>query len=105
MAEKKKGKEKRKSKGKSKLKGDVAPANVDEDRIDMKALPAVARRELSRPRWCSDLLKGCCTKDPCPYPHHSETVVVKIKEKDTVFKTVAAARTDPRGRGKKKQES
>ena len=62
-----KGKDKGKGKGKSKLKGDAAPANAEE-RLDTKALLAVARRQLSRPRWCSDFLKGCCTKDPCLYP-------------------------------------
>ncbi len=96
-----KGKHKCKGEGKSNLKGDAAPANADEERLDMKALPAAALRQWSRPRWCSDFLKGCCTKDPCPYPHHSETVVADMKEKDAVFKTAAAASTDSRGRGKK----
>ena len=58
----------KKGKGKSKFKGDAAPAANDEDRLDMEALPTAAHRHLSRPRWCSDFLKGCCTKDPCPYP-------------------------------------
>ena len=44
----------------SNLKSDASPANVDEERIDTKALPAAARRQLSRPRWCSDFSeKGC----------------------------------------------
>ena len=98
------GKEKRNGKNKSKLKGYVAPANNDEERLDMKALPVAARRKLSRPRLCSDFLKGCYTKGPCPH-HRSETVVAETKEKDAVFKTVAAARTDSRGCAKKGKES
>ena len=69
----------------------------------MKIWPSAVRRQLSRPRWCPDFLRGCCKKENCALPHLSETVVGEIKEKDSVFKAAAAARATGRERsvGKK----
>ncbi|MFM7980489.1 MAG: hypothetical protein ACKPKO_14340, partial [Candidatus Fonsibacter sp.] len=60
------------STGKHKLKGDASPAEQGDDKVDLKALPVVVRRQLPRPRWCSDFLKGRCAKDACPFPQLSE---------------------------------
>ena len=74
-----------KGKGKGKGKPDALPSKEDDGKIHLNALPSAVRRQLSRPRWCSDYLKGCCNKDPCQFPHHSEQVVAEIKEKDSAY--------------------
>ena len=90
--------ERTKGKGRGKSKSDALPSKEGEGKIDMQVLPAVVRRQLSRPRWCSDYLKGCCNKNLCPCPHHSEQVVSEIKEKESIFKSAAAARPESSGR-------
>ena len=50
-----------KGKGKGKRKSDAAPSKEGEGKADVQALPGVVRRQLSRPRWCSDVLRCCCT--------------------------------------------
>ena len=88
------GNHKSKGKGKVKHKSDAAPSKEVEGKIDTQALPAVVRRQLSRPRWCSDFLKGCSTKNPCPFPHYTETVVAEIKEKEAYSKSAGAGRSE-----------
>ena len=67
--------------GQAKGKSDAAPSTEDDVKIDMKALPAAVRRQLSRPRWRTDFLKGCCTEILCPLPHHSENSSCRDKGK------------------------
>ena len=79
------------------------PSREGNGTVDMQALPAAVRRQLSRPRWCPDFVQGCCKKDHCPLPDLSETVVPEIKDKDSVYKAAAVAKTASRGQsvGKK----
>ena len=58
------GGKKNKGKGKGKNKSDAARSKEGKGNIDMQALPAAVRRQLSRPRWSSDFLNGCCTQNP-----------------------------------------
>lgn len=100
-----KGKSKGTGKGKHKIKNDASPADQSEDNIDLKVLPVVVRRQWSKPRWCSDFLKGRHAKDACPFPHMSETIVAKIKDKDNAYKTTANAHQESRNRGKRGPDS
>ena len=61
-------------------------------KIDMATLPVAVRRRLCRPRWCKEYLLGCCERSSRSLPHHSESVVAEIKEKEAVYKGVAGTR-------------
>ena len=38
--------------------------------------------------------KGMLYVEPRPFPHHTETVVAEIKQKEAVFKSAVAARSE-----------
>ena len=67
-----------------------------EGKIDMITFSVAVRRRLRRPRWCQGYLSGCCKRNPCSLPHHSETAVAEIREKKAVYKAFAASHAGPR---------